>query len=215
MKKVLLIGDSIRMGYCSFVKERLQGKAEVFYADDNARFLQYTLRTVSDWKNNNNWPADMDVVHWNNGLWDLLHMSSAAAKDGEAEGTTAVVGDGVGNVVYDPDPLTPPEMYRYMLQRVHTRIRQLFPKAEIVFATTTPVQKEYAGLGHRSNAEIAAYNQIVRATLLPLGVRINDLHAFAQSACAGCYRDWVHYNEEGCKLLAQEIEEYLTRESLL
>ena len=31
MKKVLLLGDSIRMGYDDYVKEELDGKCEVVY----------------------------------------------------------------------------------------------------------------------------------------------------------------------------------------
>ena len=44
MKKVLLLGDSIRMGYDDYVKEELDGKCEVVYdAEDNGRFAAYTL----------------------------------------------------------------------------------------------------------------------------------------------------------------------------
>ena len=44
MKKVLLLGDSIRMGYDDYVKEALDGKCEVVYdAEDNGRFAAYTL----------------------------------------------------------------------------------------------------------------------------------------------------------------------------
>ena len=43
MKKVLLLGDSIRMGYDDYVKEALDGKCEVVYdAEDNGRFAAYT-----------------------------------------------------------------------------------------------------------------------------------------------------------------------------
>ena len=42
MKKVLLLGDSIRMGYDDYVKEILQGKCEVYYAaDENGRFSAF------------------------------------------------------------------------------------------------------------------------------------------------------------------------------
>ena len=35
IKKIVLPGDSIRMGYDSFVQEKLAGRAEVFFAEDN------------------------------------------------------------------------------------------------------------------------------------------------------------------------------------
>ena len=43
MKKILLLGDSIRMGYDDFVREKLDRTAEVYFPDDNGRFVQYTL----------------------------------------------------------------------------------------------------------------------------------------------------------------------------
>ena len=44
MKKIVLIGDSIRMGYDKYVKEALDGVADVYYPGENCRFAQYTLR---------------------------------------------------------------------------------------------------------------------------------------------------------------------------
>ena len=44
MKKVLLLGDSIRMGYDEYVKEILKDEFDVIYDEsDNGRFSAYTL----------------------------------------------------------------------------------------------------------------------------------------------------------------------------
>lgn len=218
MKKILLLGDSIRMGYCGAVRELLKGKAEVFFSNDNGRFLQYTLRALSDWKSAEKWPDDIDTVHWNNGLWDILHLNTVQTEaDGEDAGKTMINPAAAGSkLIYDKDPLTPPDMYEYMLKRVQRRIRQLFPRAEIVFATTTPVIEEKASWAYRSNKEIEAYNEIARKILPPLGVKINELGEYAKKHChIICNRDWVHYNDEGSLLLAQEIIDYLKKEALL
>ena len=37
MKKIVLIGDSIRMGYCEYVKNSLRDVAEVYYPPENCR----------------------------------------------------------------------------------------------------------------------------------------------------------------------------------
>ena len=74
MKNLLLLGDSIRKGYDSFVKEKLAGRANVFFSEDNGRFAQYTLRMLSNWKGELSLP-EIQVVHWNNGLWDVLHQA--------------------------------------------------------------------------------------------------------------------------------------------
>ena len=50
MKKVVLLGDSIRMNYCKYVKSKLEGIAEVYYPDDNCRFAQNLLRFAHEYK---------------------------------------------------------------------------------------------------------------------------------------------------------------------
>ena len=203
------------MGYDSFVQDKLAGKMNVYFPDDNGRFAQYTLRALHDWKGRLSLP-EIQVVHWNNGLWDLLHLNATSSGcDGEAAGDTISPENVPTEVHFDKDPLTPPDMYRYMLARVLTRIRQLFPKAQVIFATTTPVIEEQASWAYRSNAEIDLYNQIARETLTPLGVRINELGNFAQRKCSTLHRDWVHYNDEGNSLMADEIIAFLEQENLI
>ena len=55
MKKIVLIGDSIRMGYDKYIKDSLAGKAEVFYPTENCKFAEYILRFAHGWKNNGGW----------------------------------------------------------------------------------------------------------------------------------------------------------------
>ena len=68
MKKVLLLGDSIRMGYQGEVKKLLENEYEVMYPEDNGRFAAYTL-----WQVNQafKWNPDIALVHFNNGYWDM------------------------------------------------------------------------------------------------------------------------------------------------
>ena len=215
MKNLLLLGDSIRMGYQDAVKEKLTGKMNVFFPDDNGRFAQYTLRTLGDWAARLSLP-EIHVVHWNNGLWDTLHLPvSRIVSDGEAAGLTARPDNTAFKDKFEAEPVTPPDMYRYMLGRVHTRIRNLFPEAEIIFATTTPVDEARISAYFRSNEEINQYNRIARDLLRPLGVRINELGEYAAAHCGELHRDWVHYNNEGSSLLADEIIRFLEQERLL
>jgi hypothetical protein len=70
MKKVMLIGDSIRLGYQAKVAELLGDIAVVSGPSDNCRFSAYTLFNLSAWVPDN----DYDVIQWNNGQWDTCHM---------------------------------------------------------------------------------------------------------------------------------------------
>ena len=216
MKKVVLLGDSIRLlGYGNAVAEALAGEYEVWQPEDNCRFAKYTLRGMFDWKDA---MEGTRIVHWNNGLWDVLHLSKGIqpVDDGEAAGKTAGHGSESGEYQHEEEPLTPPEIYAYMLKRVLTRIRTLFPAAEVIFATTTPVLEGKNPWGfYRSNAEIRQYNAIARETLCPRGVRIHELGKFAEENCSTFHRDWVHYNDEGCSLLAGKIVSYLEQEKIL
>ena len=67
MKRVLLIGDSIRMGYDQYVKLALEGSAEVWYPEENCRFTQYVLRYLHEWVEKSG--GEVDCLHWNAGLW--------------------------------------------------------------------------------------------------------------------------------------------------
>ena len=46
MKNLLLIGDSIRMGYDKSIKKTLEGKANVYFPAENCRFAAYLLRYI-------------------------------------------------------------------------------------------------------------------------------------------------------------------------
>ena len=45
MKQVMLLGDSLRMGYEPLVRELLKGKAEVSGPNENGRWAGYTLNS--------------------------------------------------------------------------------------------------------------------------------------------------------------------------
>ena len=193
MKKVYLIGDSIRFGasaskpgedvspgYECFVRETLQDIAEVWAPNENCRFAQHTLRFLQKWAAAV--PAEeIDLVHWNNGLWDALRL-------------------------YDDEPLTPLDMYVSMLRRIHKRIRLLFPNAKIVFATSTAVLEAWQKPNFRRlNSELEQYNRAASALMAELGVPIDDLYTLSAGLDESFHRDAVHYNEAGCRILAEQV----------
>ena len=68
MKKVVLLGDSIRcIGYGPRIAELLGEDYTVWQSEDNCRFVKYTLRCLFEWRED---IKDADIIHWNNGLWD-------------------------------------------------------------------------------------------------------------------------------------------------
>ena len=182
MKKIILIGDSIRMGYDKYVKEALAGTCEVYYPDENCRFAEYVLRYAHEWKENLNWPTDADLVHWNAGLWDALEL-------------------------FGDEPLTTLDYYEHVLKRIDKRLRFLFPNAKLVFATSTAVVEEMAHPDFfRHNEVIKKYNETAIRALSDTDTVINDLWSITESAPKSAHSDWVHYHtDEGTELVGGKV----------
>lgn len=195
MKNVLLIGDSIRFGappnspgYGVYVKETLEaeGLAKVFAPDDNCRFAEYTLRYLYDWSNQLE-KEKIDVIHWNNGLWDILRLN-------------------------DDEPLTPKDIYIYFLERIYKMMTKLFPNAKIIFALSTPVVEEWGNKAFfRYNSDIEEYNAAANELMNSLGVEVNDLYTTAKSFDNSLHCDWVHFDAESSKILADAVTDKIKK----
>jgi lysophospholipase L1-like esterase len=180
MKKVLLLGDSIRMGYEPLVREALAGQAEVVAPAENGRFAKYTLWGVNVWMKELGRP---DIVHWNNGLWDV-HRESPMT-----------------------EPLTSMDEYLHTLGRIMTEIRRT--GAAIIFATTTPVAIDGAG---RSNDEIDAYNRAAVELMKANQVAVNDLNRIVKQDLAGnICADKTHLSDQGYRTCTREVVNHIRK----
>ena len=182
MKKIVLIGDSIRMiGYGTPVAERLSDEFEVWQPDDNCRFAKYTLRGLWDWQDG---IKDADIIHWNNGLWDVCSLFG----DGE---------------------FTPIEEY----VEIMLRLARLFKEraTTVIFATTTPVRPENL---HNKNETIKAYNEALVPKLKEMGIVINDLYTpLSEDVYRFISDDTIHLSEDGIALAADKVEAILRAEA--
>ena len=182
MKKIVLIGDSIRMGYDKYVKDALDGTAEVYYPSENCKFAEYVLRYAHEWKRNGEWGDDVDLVHWNAGLWDALEL-------------------------FGDEPLTSLSYYGEAIKRIDKRLRMLFPKAKVVFATSTNVNEKASSPDFtRHNATIEKYNAEALHALSDTNTVINDLYSLTASVPDSYRSDWVHfYTPEGTELIGGKV----------
>ena len=181
MKKVLLVGDSIRQGYEKYVTMAFEDAAQVFCPKDCGRFAAYVLRYIGIWKAQLKC-GDVDLIHWNAGLWDCLRM-----------------GDGL--------PHTELPIYEHYLNRVCDAVERLFPNAQQVFAASTAVREErFDGILKRFNADIEAYNEAAVRIVTARGGKINDLYAITKHAPESVYSDSTHFNtKEGTQLVAEPV----------
>lgn len=186
MKKVLLLGDSIRMGYAEYVKELLKDKCEVYYDDkDNGRFAAYTLWQANQFFKNY---GRFDVVHWNNGYWDM-------------------------NVELPMvDAVHPVDEYIHFLKRIIVECQR--NGAEIIFATTTPILEigssmDNTGTGIKINYNndwVLRYNDAAKKLMLEKNVTINDLYTLMLKD-KNFYKceDMLHLTEEGYRICAEQV----------
>ncbi len=176
MKKVTLLGDSIRMiGYGNAVAEML-GKegVEVFQPDDNCRFAKYTLRMLFDLKEQ---IAGSDVIHWNNGLWDVTDLFG----DGQFSST---------------------EEYCENMLRIADNLLKITPN--VIFATTTPVRNNYP---YQTAEDIARLNAAIVPLLKAKNIAINDLYGLIYPVKEEVIRDddLIHLNEKGIELCSKQV----------
>lgn len=168
MKNLYLIGDSIRMGYDKSVKKSLEGKANVIYADENNRFASYVLRYFHEYLKDVK-GEDIDVVHWNAGLWDCLRL-------------------------FEEEPHTPIDVYAYYIDRICVRIKKICPNAKVIFATSTKVIPERTNKNFmRYNEDVEKYNKVAVDIVKKYGFEVNDLYSLSATLPEEAHSDWVHY----------------------
>ena len=179
--KVSLLGDSIRrIGYGLKVPELLADELEVFQPDDNCRFAKYTLRGLHDWRED---MAGSDIVHWNNGIWDVAEY-------------------------FDDGPFTCEQEYVETMTRI-ARIL-LSRHKRVIFATTTPLHYNNKNNGGdrdgRANTYIKRYNDLLVPILKDMGVIINDLYTTVyENMDEYMHEDKIHLSERGIEVCARQV----------
>ncbi|MBQ7841221.1 MAG: SGNH/GDSL hydrolase family protein [Lachnospiraceae bacterium] len=192
MKRVLLLGDSIRMGYDKKVRELLKDEYEVFFAEeDNGRFAAYTM-----WQANQFFKhyGHFDLVHWNNGYWDM---------NIEAPMT---------------EPIHPIAEYVSFLERIIRLIQE--NGAQIVFATTTPIYEDGNALDNTGTAAsinycndwVVKYNEAARQLMEAKGIVVNDLYSLClQGPKYYKCEDMLHLTEEGYDVIASHTADLIRK----
>ena len=150
LPRVLLIGDSISIGYTLPVRNRLKGVANVHRVLENCGDSARGLERLDSWLGQGHW----DVIHFNFGLHDLKYLNAKGQYTSAAEGKQ----------------VAPLAVYRQHLHDFTLRLKAT--GAKLIFATTTPVP---AGTTGRVQGDEAQYNQVARQVMQELGVPIDDL----------------------------------------
>jgi acyl-CoA thioesterase-1 len=178
LPRVLLIGDSISIGYTLPARELLKGKANLHRIPANGGSTKDGVAKIEGWLGTGKW----DVIHFNWGLHDLKHW-----KDGKL--------DPAGPQVSTLDE------YEKNLRDLVKRMKAT--GAKLIWATTTPVPE---GSGGRTAGDELKYNGVASRVMKDLGVPTDDLHALCVPKLADWQLPKnVHFKPEGYAGLAAKV----------
>jgi len=185
LPKVLILGDSISIGYTPHVVEGMKGKAVVSRPKANCGNTQAGLANLDKWIAGGPW----DVIHFNWGLHDLCYRNPESKEQGHRDklkGTLSV-------------PL--PE-YEKNLETLVERLKA--SGATLIFATTTVVPEGEAG---RFVGDDVKYNEAAVRVMKKHGVSIDDLHALTKTFGPDLFvgPGNVHYTKEGSTKLGAQV----------
>ena len=183
--QILLIGDSIRMGYCQNVKNELENEAEVLFPEGNCRCTAFVMESLPAWLTMCD-PERLAAVHFNCGHWDAARF----------------LDDGL--------PVTPLSVYAENVGRILSYLKRRFPDAHISFATTTPMNPdpEKANVG-RTTDELREYNRVGIEAAKKAGADIDDLFALTENWPTEAFLDYCHFTDESNVTLGKAVSEFL------
>lgn len=198
MKNVILIGDSIRLGYQGRVAELLGPDVNILAPEENCRYSKFTLWGMFSWIEGFGNPK-VDLIHFNAGIWDL-HRCTA---DGEI--------------------FTPIDEYANNIRRLGIQCRSYTDK--VIFANTIPGNKALddsfntfnplinTDPGYMKvhltvpmnewNSDVARYNAAAEEEMRKLNIPVNDMFsAIVPDTDNLISSDGIHPSPEGYERLA-------------
>ncbi|MBI4579373.1 MAG: hypothetical protein HY718_06695, partial [Planctomycetes bacterium] len=175
---VLIIGDSISIGYTEPVRRMLEGQAEVVRIPVNGGDTWTGLKQLTTWLGEGRW----DVIHFNWGLHDLKYL-----KDGKYDTSGTRV--------------STREQYVANLEQLVGRLQAT--RATLIWAATTPIPEGSVG---RVKGQEVEFNVAAREVMDRRGVTVNDLHTYVRPYLERYQRaNNVHFTPEGYGYLARKV----------
>ena len=198
LSNVLIYGDSISIDYTQDLRRELHGIANVYRLYTNGRdsgsFIQQMTLMHDTMRNQNlvgHWDFDWDLVHFNVGLHDLKYVLDGKLNREQGEQVATI------------------EQYQTNLRDIVGYLKQTFPEAKLVFATTTPVPQGARG---RDPGDAEKYNTAALAVLTAYpDIVINDLFTLTLPNQAQWWRKPgnVHFNATGSAKQAEQVAQVI------
>ncbi len=189
LPRVLLIGDSISMGYTVPVRKLLAGKANVHRIPENGGPTKAGIAKIDAWLGTGKWA----VIHFNWGLHDLMFDPASSPNPAQ----------------YEKDQLA---QYEKNLRSLAARLKQT--GAKLIWASSTPVAEEMSSLrspSHRA-AVVKIYNEVAARIMTENGIPIDDLYTYVEPVQDKMRKPHdVHFGDEGSEFLAKKVAEEIAK----
>ncbi len=188
LPNVLLIGDSISIGYTADVRRLLSGRANVWRVPVNGGPTTRGVEFLDDWLAGRQW----SVIHFNWGLHDLKYVGAK--------------GDGIVDVrSAGAHPQVPLPDYAKNLTDLTARLKATGSK--LIWAETTPVPDGAKG---RSKGDELKYNEAAARVMTAAGIPTDALYTRAMEKPELQRRADVHFTAAGSLHLAEKVVEVIT-----
>jgi len=190
LRNVLILGDSISIGYTPYVQTMLAYLAEVKRPvlgngdPENCEGTSKAIQNLKRWLGDTEW----DVIHFNFGLYDLMHIDPNTGEGSQNQG--------------DPVQADLKEYKKNLTQIVETLKTS---DADLIFATTTPYPDQLEGpLCDPGMAE--KYNREAIKIMNKNNITINDLYTFAKPRLEEIQLpNNIHFNDLGYRELGEKV----------
>lgn len=200
LPNVFIYGDSISIAYTEYARATLKGRANVYRLHENGASSHEFITKMETLRKamfqpylKGGWDFDWDVIHFNVGLHDLKYVLDGKLNVKEGEQVSSL------------------QAYEKNLRSIIAYLKKTYPKAKLIFATTTPVPKGAEG---RIAGDAKRYNEVALGVLgAHQDIQINDLHGFSMPALKEYTIDPtnVHYTEEGARLQGMEVAKIIAK----
>lgn len=190
--KILVIGDSISIGYAPFLKNEISKFACVKHIGENAGNTKYGLSRIDHWISSN----DFDIVLFNWGLWDLTYRLESSNGLGPKDRNNGTIDT---------------ELDEYVSNVIGIVEKLLITNAKLYFVTTTFVPGEEPGMFTK---DVSDYNARVIEVMKSYSVDVIDIYYQSKEIHRkyGKGLNDVHYTPRGYQELSRKIAHELLPE---
>ncbi|MDR1385776.1 MAG: SGNH/GDSL hydrolase family protein [Planctomycetaceae bacterium] len=195
LPNVLILGDSISIGYTPPVRELLQSEANIYRPEANCGNTKIGLKNLDRWLDTKqNGGKKWDVIHFNWGLWDLTYRNPPN------QDNTGVRDKINGGISFTP------EQYGENLEKIVQRLEKT--GAKLIWGNISLIPE---GEGARVVGDDVRFNAVATEIMKKHNIPTDDIYkltACFDSKLFAAPGD-VHYTNDGYKKIAEQVAEHI------